>query len=93
MSLKLARCAKINGFFGVWLGCCRHSAGNLEWSSMKHKILSDSLKFMMENQVQPSEPKVFLLKSTSFKCVKCLHWLIRCEDCISLVSVATKELW
>ena len=57
----------------------------------KQKVLSDPLQFMKEHQPKPSESKVYVLKSTYFRCFTCVDWHIRCENCILLVSDATKE--
>ena len=57
----------------------------------KQKVLSDPLKFMKEHQPKPSESKVYVLKSTYFRCFTCVDWPIRCQNCILIVSDATKE--
>ena len=57
----------------------------------KQKVLSDPLQFMKEHQPKPSESKVYVLKSTYFRCFTCVNWAIRCQNCILVVSDATKE--
>ena len=57
----------------------------------KQKVLSDPLQFMKEHEPKPSKSRVYVLKSTYFRCYTCVNWAIRCQNCILVVSDATKE--
>ena len=82
----------------VTLLCFEFLASHLKWSIMrkrrqkkKQSLLSDSLRAQIKYQPQPSEQKEYILRSSNFRCVTCLHRPVRCPDCISIVSIATKE--